>query len=44
LESFPVIHDYERQLFEKVLRTKVRREEERVGGLYRCTFTAASSS
>ena len=44
LESFPVIHDYERQLFEKVLRTKVRREEERVGGLYRCTFTAASAS
>ena len=42
LDAFPVIKDYERQMFEKVLRTKVRRDEERVAGLYRCTFTIAS--
>ena len=42
LDAFPVIKDYERQMFEKILRTKVRRDEERVAGLYRCTFTAAS--
>ena len=42
LDAFPVIKDYERQMFEKVLRTKVRRDEERVAGLYRCTFTVAS--
>jgi predicted ArsR family transcriptional regulator len=39
LDSFPMIRDYERQLFEKVLRTKMKRDEERIAGLYRCTYT-----
>ena len=43
LDAFPVIKDYERQMFEKVLRAKVRRDEERVAGLYRCTFTIATA-
>ena len=43
LDAFPVIKDYERQMFEKILRTKVKRDEERVAGLYRCTFTVAPS-
>ena len=43
LDAFPVIKDYERQMFEKILRAKVRRDEERVAGLYRCTFTAATA-
>jgi predicted ArsR family transcriptional regulator len=34
-----MIRDYERQLFEKVLRTKMKRDEERIAGLYRCTYT-----
>lgn len=44
LDAFPMIRDYERQMFEKILRTKVRRDEERISGLYRCTYSAASSS
>jgi len=43
VDAFPVIKDYERQMFEKVLRTKVRRDEERVAGLFRCIFTAAAA-
>jgi predicted ArsR family transcriptional regulator len=44
LDAFPMIRDYERQMFEKILRTKVRRDEERISGLYRCTYVAASAS
>ncbi|NCW26761.1 MAG: winged helix-turn-helix transcriptional regulator [Verrucomicrobia bacterium] len=44
LDAFPMIRDYERQMFEKILRTKVRRDEERVSGLYRCTYSAVSAS
>jgi predicted ArsR family transcriptional regulator len=43
VDAFPVIKDYERQVFEKILRAKVKRDEERVSGLYRCTFTVASA-
>jgi predicted ArsR family transcriptional regulator len=39
-----MIRDYERQMFEKILRTKIRRDEERISGLYRCTYSAASAS
>ncbi|NBQ55246.1 MAG: winged helix-turn-helix transcriptional regulator [Verrucomicrobia bacterium] len=44
LDAFPMIRDYERQMFEKILRTKIRRDEERISGLYRCTYSAASVS
>ncbi|MDA0324838.1 MAG: hypothetical protein O2830_04255, partial [Verrucomicrobia bacterium] len=44
LESFPMIRDYERQMFEKILRIKVKRDEERIAGLYRCTYTALGST
>ncbi|NBS84425.1 MAG: winged helix-turn-helix transcriptional regulator [Verrucomicrobia bacterium] len=44
LDSFPMIRDYERQMFEKILRAKVRRDEERISGLYRCTYSAVSAS
>ena len=40
LDAFPMIRDYERQMFEKILRAKVRRDEERISGLYRCTYSA----
>ena len=42
LDAFPMIRDYERQMFEKILRTNVRRDEERISGLYRCTYSSAS--
>lgn len=38
LDQFPALRDLERQLFEKVLKARVEREEERVSGLYRCVF------
>jgi len=44
LDSFPMIRDYERQMFEKILRAKVRRDDERISGLYRCTYSAVSAS
>jgi len=44
LDAFPMIRDYERQMLEKILRTKIRRDEERISGLYRCTYSAASVS
>ena len=44
LDSFPMIRDYERQMFEKILRAKVRRDEERISGLYRCTYSAVFAS
>ena len=44
IDSFPMIRDYERQMFEKVLRAKVKREEERVAGLYRSTYTVVAST
>jgi len=44
LDSFPMIRDYEREMFEKILRAKVRRDEERISGLYRCTYSAVSAS
>jgi predicted ArsR family transcriptional regulator len=44
LDAFPMIRDYERQMFEKILRTKIRRDEERISGLYRCTYSAVSVS
>ena len=43
MDAFPVIRDYERQMFEKILRAKIKRDEERVAGLYRCTFTAQTA-
>lgn len=42
IDAFPVIKDFERQMFEKVLRAKVRRDEERLSGLYRCTYTVSA--
>jgi predicted ArsR family transcriptional regulator len=39
-----MIRDYERQMFEKVLRAKVKRDEERVAGLYRCTYTVLGTA
>jgi predicted ArsR family transcriptional regulator len=44
LDTFPMIRDYERQMFEKILRAKIRRDEERISGLYRCTYSAISAS
>jgi predicted ArsR family transcriptional regulator len=44
IDSFPMIRDYERQMFEKVLRAKVKREEERIAGLYRCTYTVVAAA
>ncbi|NJL19338.1 MAG: winged helix-turn-helix transcriptional regulator [Bdellovibrionaceae bacterium] len=38
MDHYPILRDLERQLFEKVLTVPVRREEERVSGLYKCIF------
>jgi predicted ArsR family transcriptional regulator len=44
LDHYPIIRDLERQLAEKVLRCTVRRDEERVSGLYRCLFRLAPAT
>jgi predicted ArsR family transcriptional regulator len=38
LDRFPILRDLERQMFEKLLRAPVKRDEDRVSGLYKCTF------
>jgi predicted ArsR family transcriptional regulator len=38
LDQYPIIGRLEGDLFESVLRTRVRREESRASGLYECTF------
>jgi len=38
LDRFPILRDLERQMFEKLLKAPVKRDEERVSGLYRCVF------
>jgi predicted ArsR family transcriptional regulator len=38
LESYPIIGRLERDMFEAVLGTRVRREETRTSGLYECAF------
>lgn len=39
---FPVIRDLERQMFEQILGAKVERSEEKISGLYKCTFGVSS--
>jgi predicted ArsR family transcriptional regulator len=39
LDQYPMLRDLEQRLFENVIQAKVQREEERISGLYRCTFT-----
>jgi predicted ArsR family transcriptional regulator len=38
LDTYSIVKDLEKQLFENVLGTQVIRQEERVSGLYKCTF------
>ncbi|MEM1156625.1 MAG: winged helix-turn-helix transcriptional regulator [Verrucomicrobiota bacterium] len=38
LDRFPILRDLERQMFEKLLKAPVKRDEERVSGLYKCVF------
>lgn len=40
LERFPILRELEQNLFEKVLRVPVQRKEERISGLFKCTFAA----
>lgn len=42
ISRFPVIRDLETQMFEQILETKVLRTEEKVSGLYKCTFRASA--
>ncbi|MDZ4814632.1 MAG: winged helix-turn-helix transcriptional regulator [Verrucomicrobiota bacterium] len=37
-DRFPIIQSLEQQLFQKVMGYPVKRSEERISGLYRCTF------
>jgi predicted ArsR family transcriptional regulator len=39
LDQYDILKELERRLFEHVLQAKVLREEERISGLYRCTFS-----
>ncbi len=41
LRRFPIIARLERELFERVLRCRVHREEQCEPGIYRCTFHLA---
>lgn len=38
LDKFPIIGRFEQEMFEKVLGTRVRRQETRNSGLYECAF------
>lgn len=38
-DRFKIVPQLEEELFERVLNTKVRRQTERVAGLYKCVFT-----
>ncbi|MEM6821179.1 MAG: winged helix-turn-helix transcriptional regulator [Verrucomicrobiota bacterium] len=38
LDRFPILRDLERQMFESILKARVKREEERISGLYKCIF------
>lgn len=42
LDKFPILKDLEKQLFESALQQAVKREEERVSGLYKCIFHIVS--
>jgi predicted ArsR family transcriptional regulator len=37
-ERFPILKDLERTMFERVLGVSVQRREERISGLFKCTF------
>jgi len=39
LRAFPIVARLESEMFQRVLKTGVRREEKSVSGLYSCTFT-----
>jgi predicted ArsR family transcriptional regulator len=39
LRAFPIVARLEAEMFQRVLKTPVRREEKSVSGLYSCTFT-----
>ena len=39
LDHHPIIKEMEERLFESVLETRVIRNEERISGLYKCTFS-----
>ena len=38
LESYPIIGRFEQDMYGRVLRTRVQRQEERAGDLFQCTF------
>lgn len=38
MEKFVIMRELERQMLERVLGVKVQRKEERISGLYKCTF------
>jgi predicted ArsR family transcriptional regulator len=42
MDRYPIIRDLEVQMFEKILNVKVNRKEERISGLYKCTFVLES--
>jgi predicted ArsR family transcriptional regulator len=39
LDHYPIIRELEQQLFERIAGCSVKRNEERISGLYRCIFT-----
>lgn len=39
LDRYPIIRELEQQLFERVAQCPVKRNEERISGLYRCVFS-----
>lgn len=43
LDRFPILRDLERKLLERVLKTRVDRQEERISGLFKCVFTIHST-
>ncbi|MDR2463271.1 MAG: winged helix-turn-helix transcriptional regulator [Verrucomicrobiales bacterium] len=40
IDRFAILRDLEQRLFENVLGVKIQRDEERVSGLYKCSFRA----
>jgi predicted ArsR family transcriptional regulator len=38
MDRYPILRELERQMIEKLVQAKAHREEERVSGLYKCTY------
>ena len=39
LQAFPIVARLEAEMFQRLLKSPVRREESHASGLFRCTFT-----